>query len=374
LVQVRLDPIKSPGISPSSHVHTVHGGYGYASNSTYDTLRASPCTSCLVSQDRSNYWFPKLYLHDPNNATFEPVPNGGLLVYYQHQGGGDVNNGGSGLKAFPPGFKMLSGDVRRRVRRFRPGDGSQGELAERALQWECLRYPKNISYNSLRLGAQGFPTTDCEGGLIMHIHMPACWDGVNVDSPDHVAHTAYLSDLDHGSCPSTHPVPLMKLLYEVTWDVTSMASRWNPRKDLWPFIWSTGDATGYSWHADFQNGWDTQALQSAIDKCNNADDQTGYGITSACSYLTVANATMANQCKQPPAVDEKVDGQLQYLPGCNPIQPGPQDSTTYSDFSCPHRISGAFGKYEGVGRIMSFITTLLIVASGWFELRNMLDL
>jgi len=82
---------------------------------------------------------------------------------------------------------------------------------------------------------------------------------------------------------------------------------------------------------------------------------------------------MANQCKQPPAVDEKVDGQLQYLPGCNPIQPGPQDSTTYSDFSCPHRISGAFGKYEGVGRIMSFIT-LLIVASGWFELRNTLDL
>ena len=71
----------------------------------------------------------------------------------------------------------------------------------------------------------------------MHIHMPACWDGVvsisspvsnstaqslyqtfhsqNLDSPDHISHTAYLSDLDRGSCPSTHPVPLMKLLYEV---------------------------------------------------------------------------------------------------------------------------------------------------------------
>jgi len=205
----------------------------------------------------------------------------------------------------------------------------------------------------------------------MRIHMPSCWDGVNLDSPDHVSHIAFLSGLDHGSCPSTFPVPLIKLLYEVTWEVTSMASRWDPKKDLWPFVLATGDATGYSWHADFQNGWDTQALQNAIDKCNNG---TSYGITKACPFLSVANITIANLCKQPPAVDEKVDGQLQYLPGCNPIQPGPQDSTIYSDFSCPNRTtSGAFGKYEGVGRIMSFITTLLILATGWFELHNMLN-
>jgi hypothetical protein len=160
----------------------------------------------------------------------------------------------------------------------------------------------------------------------------------------------------------------MKLLYEVTWDVSSMASRWNQKKDLWPFVWSTGDATGYSAHADFQNGWDTQALQNAIDKCNNGDDQTGYGITSACSYFTLANATIANQCKQPPPVDEKVDGQLQYLPGCNPIQPGPQDANIYTDLSCPSRASsGAFGKYEGIGQIMFLVTTLLILATSRFK-------
>jgi len=289
-------------------------------------------------------------------------------VYYQHQGDGDVINGGSGLRAFPPGFKMVSGNPRRRGRKFQPGDGSQGGLAERALEWECLRYPKNISYNNLRAGVQGFPTTDCEDGLIMRVHMPACWDGVNVDSPDHVSHTAYLSDLDRGSCPSTHPVPLMKLLYEVTWDVNSMTSRWNKQKDLWPFVWSTGDSTGYSWHARFQNGWDTQALQNSIDKCNNGNDQTGNGITDACAYLTLANATVANQCKQPPAVDEKIDGQLQYLPGCNPIQPGPENATIYSDLSCPSRASSdAFGKYEGIGQTMSWVTALLILATGWFK-------
>jgi len=168
---------------------------------------------------------------------FEPVPNGGLLVYYQNRGNGDVINGGSGLKAFPPGFKMISGSPVRRARKFTPGQGSQGELAERAIEWECLRYTtSSTGYNSVN-SLTGFPTTDCEAGLNARIHMPACWDGVNVDSSDHVSHTAYLSDLDNGSCPPTHPVPLMKILYEVTWDVHSMASRWDPRKNLWPFVW-----------------------------------------------------------------------------------------------------------------------------------------
>lgn len=31
-----------------------------------------------------------------------------------------------------------------------------------------------------------------------------------------MSHVAYLSDLDNGKCPSTHPVPLLKLFYEVS--------------------------------------------------------------------------------------------------------------------------------------------------------------
>jgi len=96
------------------------------------------------------------------------IPWTGLLVYYQNRGNGDVTNGGSGLKAFPPGFKMISGTPVRRSRkwdsitryffgclltgwiyRFIPGEGSQGELAERAVEWECLRYTTTTGYNSI---------------------------------------------------------------------------------------------------------------------------------------------------------------------------------------------------------------------------------
>ncbi|KDR70134.1 hypothetical protein GALMADRAFT_887752 [Galerina marginata CBS 339.88] len=354
LVQERIDPIVSPGASPSNHVHTVHGANRFAANSTYDTLRTSSCTNCLVAQDLSNYWFPKLYFQDPKTKLFEPVPNGGLLVYYQNRGNGDVSNGGPGLKAFPAGLKMISGNPLRRSRKYTPGEGSQAELAERAVEWECLRYTNSSTagYNSVDT-TNGFPNTDCEGGLNSRIHMPACWDGVNLDSSDHVSHTAYLSGLDNGDCPSTHPVPFMKLLYEVTWNVHTLIDKWDPSKDAWPFVYATGDPTGYSWHADFQNGWDTNALQSAIDKCNNPNDPTGTGITEACSFLTVGNATLADQCKLSPQVDETIDGQLEKLPGCNPLQSGPQDATLQSAAKClnptaPPAANYGHGKFDTV--------------------------
>jgi hypothetical protein len=126
----------------------------------------------------------------------------------------------------------------------------------------------------------------------------------------------------------------MKLLYEVTWDVHSMASLWDPSKNAWPFVWSTGDPTGFSWHADFQNGWDQKAMQNAIDKCNNPNDQTGQGVTEACSFLTVRTLSTADKCKATPTVNEAIDGQLDKLPGCNPLQAGPQDATLRSDAGC----------------------------------------
>ncbi|KAH7929788.1 hypothetical protein BV22DRAFT_1001996 [Leucogyrophana mollusca] len=333
LVQERVDPIVQPGVVPSQHVHTIHGASNFAPSATYDSVRASSCTSCEVTQDLSNYWFPKLYFHDKTANTYEEVANGGLLIYYQNRGDGDVSNGGTGLKAFPAGFRMISGNPALRTKKYTEGEGSQGELAERAIQWSCLRYTTNSS----GYDGHGFPTTDCEAGFNARIHMPACWDGQNLDSPDHRSHMAFLSGLDNGDCPSDHPVYMMKLFYEVTWNVHDFASRWNVNDPTaWPFVYATGDPTGYSWHGDFFNGWDTTALQNAIDHCNNPNDQTGSGVTEACSYLTVQSATTANACKIDPIVNEPVGGQvLSKLPGCNPLQSGPGDATLYTDGNCP---------------------------------------
>ncbi|KAI3610099.1 wsc domain [Moniliophthora roreri] len=349
LVQERVDPILSPTQVPSQHVHTVHGAYSeelavrwhpvqltrmipdFKANSTFDTLRASKCTSCQVAQDLSNYWFPKLYFRDPKTKMFEAVPNGGLLVYYQNRGSLDKANGGPGLKAFPPGFRMITGNPVARSKKYQDGLGTQAELAERAIAWACLRYTTS---NPDYYGTGGFPHTDCEAGFQSRLHFPACWDGKNVDSADHRSHVAFLSILDNGSCPSTHPVGLMKLFYEITWDIHSFAGRWK-ESDGWPFVYATGDATGYSFHGDFQNGWDVNVLQNAIDKCNNPNDDTINGVADACSYFTMIPAANAASCQLPSVVNEEVKGPFAKLPGCNPIQAGPGDATLYTTANCP---------------------------------------
>lgn len=95
------------------------------------------------------------------------------------------------------------------------------------------------------------------------------------------------------------------------------------------------DPTGYSWHGDFQNGWDTTALQNAIDHCNNPNDATGQGDTSACSFLTLQSSATANECKISSLLSEDVQGPMARLPGCNPMQAGPGDATLYSTDNCP---------------------------------------
>ncbi|KAJ7680105.1 hypothetical protein B0H17DRAFT_1206094 [Mycena rosella] len=282
LVQERLDPIISPGVNPSNHVHTIHGASNFNPTYNYDNLRASNCTNCLVAQDLSNYWFPKLYFQDPKTKLFEPVNNGTYSFTIR-----TVATETNLTVAFPPGLRMITGDPRRRSKKFAVGLGTQDELRERAIQWSCLRY--NAGLPGYDDNGTGFPTTDCESGL--------------------------------------------NLFYEITWNVHDFSGRWTPGTDKWPFVYATGDPTGFSWHGDFQNGWDTTALQNAIDNCNNPNDPTGSGITEACSFLTVKTADLSNTCKI--KAIETIGGQLAKLPGCNPLQFGPGDATIFSAATCP---------------------------------------
>lgn len=71
-----------------------------------------------------------------------------------------------------------------------------------------------------------------------------CWDGVNLDSTDHKSHVAYPSGSFEtgGACPSTHPVKLPQVMYEVMWDTTQFndANLW-PTDNTQPFLYSNGD-------------------------------------------------------------------------------------------------------------------------------------
>jgi len=153
------------------------------------------------------------------------------------------------------------------------------------------------------------------------------------------AHVSYLSGLDNGVCDDAHPVYLMHLFYEVTWDLSSFSSQWVPQGYPWPFVYSNSDPTGFGWHGDFYNGWNVPILQSAIDDCNTpTNSEQMAGDTAACPYLTVNSATVAGECQiaNVEVVEPNgIGGPLAALPGCNPLQYGPCDATLYAPSTSP---------------------------------------
>ncbi len=67
-----------------------------------------------------------------------------------------------------------------------------------------------------------------------------------------------------------------------------------------PFVWSTGDASGYSNHADYVFGWKGDALQRILDTPCYFDCKK-----SGAKMQSIDNM---NKCSQKPVVDEDIDG------------------------------------------------------------------
>ena len=75
--------------------------------------------------------------------------------------------------------------------------------------------------------------------------LQSCWDGVNLDSPDHMGHVSYPANGtfdNQGPCPSSHPVRIPQILYEVIFETGEFNTKgqW-PEDGSQPFVWSFSD-------------------------------------------------------------------------------------------------------------------------------------
>ncbi|KAK3381065.1 hypothetical protein B0H63DRAFT_196030 [Podospora didyma] len=301
LVVDRLDPIVNPGAIPSPHLHQIVGGNAFNASmdsTAHDLASTATCTSCVFTEDFSNYWTAVLFFK-ARNGTYKRVPTmGNPLGYQASQGGQTVYYLSSGkVTAFKPGFRMTVGS---------PTYRTQAEAKKNpALQFTCLQS------STTRTGYRyDFPTEFCKAGLMVTVRFPTCWDGTNVDSPDHQSHVAYPVNK---KCPSTHPVAIPEVFYETYWDTRPFNDKalW-PADGSQPFVWSFGDATGYGNHGDYVFGWKGDALQRALDANCQSDlfsDKTN------CPTLKTQTITQSNKCSMAPRVKENLDGWLAKLPG-----------------------------------------------------------
>ncbi|KAI0353830.1 WSC-domain-containing protein [Trametes cingulata] len=294
IIQTRLDSIVNPD-SIGTHVHAIVGASGFSNHYDPDELMKSNCTTIPVQPDLSNYWAPQMYHRDKDTGEFVAMPTAFNIYYLPRPGPKNET-----IKAFPKGLRMLAGDTNRRT-------FNASSHADQAITYVCLTNDGSPQTNAM-------PTQACPGGLRAQVFFPSCWDGVNLDSPDHKSHMAYpIQNFDSGDCPDTHPVHLISLFYEMGVSVQDFEFHGN---GTW--VLANGDTTGYGLHADFQNGWDVDLLQAAIDQCSGAS-----GNVFDCAPLAaVYDRDAANACVfQGQLVNEDIglNGPIPALPGCNPV-------------------------------------------------------
>ncbi|KAH9912318.1 WSC-domain-containing protein [Epithele typhae] len=306
IVTERLDSIVNPG-GIGTHVHSVVGASKFSQNYDYDTLRSSKCTTIPVQPDKSNYWAPQAYYKDQHTGVLTPFTTGFNIYYLKRNGPKNQP-----VKAFPAGLRMVAGNPSRKVY-------NASNFEDQAVSYVCLDYSGAHNGDPDWAERPDFFDHTCPNGMRAQVFFPSCWDGKNLDSADHKSHMSYpIQNFNGGDCPDSHPVQLVSLFYEMFLNVQDF-----PYYGAGSWVFAMGDTTGLGHHGDFQNGWDVNLLQSAIDTCTNAN-----GNVMDCPVLAaVFDQAAADACViESEVLSENVGldpaHPITVLPGCNPIWDG----------------------------------------------------
>jgi len=235
------DPLVYPGQPGRSHLHYFFGNTDTDANSTPAKLVSSGRSTCKGGiADRSAYWVPAMI----DTSTDTPIrPLASMFYYKNGYWGIDPKT----IQNMPAGLRMLAG-------------AASNATPEGPYIYRCIGGSTN--------GRSGMEIPNCANGttLRMELYFPECWDGQNLDSPDHKSHMAYRSG---PTCPASHPVPIAKMSFLIDYPVTSSntAKTWRLASDMY----STSRPGGYSAHGDFMDGWAPRAMDSFMTDCNRAN-------------------------------------------------------------------------------------------------------
>jgi len=226
------DPIVYPGRPGAAHLHTFFGNTGTNAASTEQSIRDTGSSTCQGGTiNRTAYWVPSMI----DTATGKPIAPDFAVFYYKQ---GYTLAPSSIIQPMAAGLRMIAGD---------PTNSKPGSPGVR---FKCIGGPNN---SNDQYGSE-IPNCDVGALVIQEIFFPQCWDGRNLDSPDHKSHMSYVVQLTGGyTCPSTHPVALPQVTFNISYTVQTKdsAKAWRLSSDTY----DTSLPAGYSSHGDWFNGW-----------------------------------------------------------------------------------------------------------------------
>lgn len=243
------DPIVYPGKQGAAHLHVFFGNTAVNYASTQESIEKTGNSTCTGgTANRTGYWVPAVI--DTKDGT--PLKPDSIIVYYKT---GNIE--GDNVQPFPAGLRIIAGDMR--------STGPQD-----LINWNCIA-------NGTSTTSKTIPANCPIGGLVeASIDFPFCWDGVNLDSPDHKSHMSiqeWNNTTKKVQCPASHPVELPMIAEKVRYMVTEAGSpaRWRLSSDNY----GTDKLGGYSLHADWFNGWDPKVQEIWLKNCLRANLDCG---------------------------------------------------------------------------------------------------
>jgi hypothetical protein len=101
---------------------------------------------------------------------------------------------------------------------------------------------------------------------------PACWDGVNVDTPDHRGNVVFGSSAGNVCRTATHPVrlPQISLLISYRVDQDFLDGKWRLSSDEMAACYDTDNKAGCTEHGDYWEAWSDTVRDMWFTNCNLA--------------------------------------------------------------------------------------------------------
>jgi hypothetical protein len=244
------DPLVFPGQQNATHLHMFFGNTATSFASTPESIATTGGSSCRGGiVNRSAYWAPALI--DTRNGT--PMVPFQIHVYYKS---GYYGVRPADVRAWPEGFRMIAGN-------------SRSTAGQPGVVWYRCNGGPNQSF-----------IPQCSGTLSMAVRFQQCWDGRNLDSPDHMSHVRHPRAGEGCNRPGEVATPELSVHIEYT---VNAGVNYRLSSDV------AGAPAGSSGHADWVKGWEPEVMQTFVTRVINpsrdgGSHMVGDGRVLRCGY------------------------------------------------------------------------------------------